>query len=153
MPDDSADFVVAFQAFHWFDKPETRAEFTRILKSNGHLVLVWNERLLDTTPFLIDYEKLLTTHGTDYHVVRHEKTNLEKLKCFFRGDFATRMFTNTQALDFEGLKGRVLSVSYTPPEGHPNHEVMMKDLRGIFDRHQIDGEVALDYRSMVYIGR
>ena len=28
------------------------AEFERILKPGGHIVLIWNERQLDTTPFL-----------------------------------------------------------------------------------------------------
>ena len=33
----SIDFVVAAQAFHWFDPEKTRAEFNRILKQNGHI--------------------------------------------------------------------------------------------------------------------
>ena len=52
LPDQSADLIIAAQAFHWFNTPETRAEFTRILKPDGHIVLIWNERKLDATPFL-----------------------------------------------------------------------------------------------------
>jgi SAM-dependent methyltransferase len=37
-------FVVAGQAFHWFDAPRARAEFQRILKPGGQVILVWNER-------------------------------------------------------------------------------------------------------------
>src|SRR3954468_20199343 len=51
----SVDFVVAAQAFHWFNPKPTRAEFTRILKPGGWVVLMWNERRLDTNPFLRDY--------------------------------------------------------------------------------------------------
>ena len=43
-----------------------RREFVRILKPGGWLVLLWNERLTDSTPFLRDYEQLLLTYGTDY---------------------------------------------------------------------------------------
>src|SRR5436190_5922335 len=49
LPDDSVNIVVAAQAFHWFDAEKTRPEFKRILKPGGHIVLIWNERQLDTT--------------------------------------------------------------------------------------------------------
>ncbi len=35
-----------------------RREFVRILKPAGWLVLLWNERLTDSTPFLRDYEAI-----------------------------------------------------------------------------------------------
>src|SRR5580765_5018374 len=59
LPDASVDMVLAAQAFHWFDAEKTRPEFRRILKPGGYTVLVWNERQLDTTPFLVEYEALL----------------------------------------------------------------------------------------------
>ena len=60
------DFVTAAQAAHWFDRERARREFVRILKPGGWLVLLWNERLTDSTQFLRDYEQLLLTYGTDY---------------------------------------------------------------------------------------
>ncbi|NDC10725.1 MAG: class I SAM-dependent methyltransferase, partial [Oxalobacteraceae bacterium] len=63
LPDHGVDFIVAAQAFHWFNTPETRAEFTRILKPGGQTALIWNERRLDATPFLSEYEQLLLTFG------------------------------------------------------------------------------------------
>src|SRR5262249_1325145 len=48
----TVDFVTAAQAFHWFDRESARREFLRILKPSGWVVLVWNERRLDSTPFL-----------------------------------------------------------------------------------------------------
>ena len=74
LPDQSVDFVTAAQAAHWFDREHARREFVRILKPGGWLVLLWNERLTDSTPFLRDYEQLLLTYGTDYQDVRHERT-------------------------------------------------------------------------------
>src|SRR5260370_1051073 len=72
--DQSLDFVTAAQAAHWFDRGRARAEFARILKPTGWLVLLWNERVTDSTAFLREYEKLLLTYGTDYGEVRHERT-------------------------------------------------------------------------------
>jgi ubiquinone/menaquinone biosynthesis C-methylase UbiE len=51
LPNASADFITAAQAFHWFEPIATRGEFLRILRPTGFLVIVWNDRQLDTTPF------------------------------------------------------------------------------------------------------
>src|SRR5437773_2428243 len=59
LPDDSVDFVVAGQAFHWFDQKLARDEFSRILKPSFWVVLIWNERRTDSTPFLRAYEQML----------------------------------------------------------------------------------------------
>jgi hypothetical protein len=69
------DFITAGQAFHWFDHAKCRAEFLRILKRNGWLVIVWNDRRTGTTPFLEDYEKLMLEFGTDYKEVNHRRTD------------------------------------------------------------------------------
>jgi len=70
----SVDFVTAAQAAHWFDRESSRQEFARILRPGGWLVLLWNERVTDATTFLRAYEQLLLTYGTDYELVRHERT-------------------------------------------------------------------------------
>ena len=44
LPEQSVDFVTAGQAFHWFDRKKAKAEFSRILKARGWVVLAWNER-------------------------------------------------------------------------------------------------------------
>ena len=149
----SVDFVVAAQAFHWFNTPETRAEFSRILKPGGHVVLIWNERKLDATPFLRDYEALLLRFGTDYTKVRHENIDATQIRCFFIGPHATHTFANEQRFDFAGLKGRLLSSSYAPVEGQPLHEPMIADLRRIFDLHQSAGQVCFEYNTQVHVGR
>ncbi|WP_370246977.1 methyltransferase domain-containing protein [Nocardioides sp.] len=44
LPDRSVDVVVAAQCFHWFDPETALAEIARVLKPEGHLAVVWNER-------------------------------------------------------------------------------------------------------------
>lgn len=44
LPDESLDAVTAAQAWHWFDPPAAAAEFTRVLRPGGVVVLVWNTR-------------------------------------------------------------------------------------------------------------
>ena len=153
LPDRSMDLIVAAQAFHWFNAPETRAEFSRILKPDGRIALIWNERKLDATPFLRDYEQLLLDHATDYGQVRHELVSPEALAQFFIGPHTVHDFPNQQQFDFEGLQGRLLSSSYAPGPGHPQHPPMIASLRSLFDHHQQGGQVIMDYTTRVYLGR
>ena len=44
LPVNSIDLVVCAQAFHWFDAEKTKTEFKRILKDNGMVALIWNNR-------------------------------------------------------------------------------------------------------------
>lgn len=153
LPDASVDFVSAAQAAHWFDRKRTRQEFVRILKPGGWLVLLWNEREVDTAPFLRDYEQLLLTFGTDYEDVRHERTTDSVNEFFDPLPYQERVFAMRQEFDYAGLEGRLLSSSYAPGPGHPKHEPMLKELRRIFQQHVENGIVRFDYKTRVYFGR
>ncbi len=107
LPVQSVDFIVAAQAFHWFEKTKTRLEFSRILRENGYVVLIWNNRRLKSTEFLRVYETFLIEFGTDYREVRHENISDVILNEFFKNRFQKAVIPNSQIPDFEGLKGRV----------------------------------------------
>jgi SAM-dependent methyltransferase len=153
LEDASIDVVTAAQAFHWFDARMARAEFRRILKPEGWVVLVWNMRRLEATPFLRDYEQLLREFGTDYEQVNCEQLSDERIADFFAGEFGVRSFDNFQSVDFAGLRGRLLSASYVPLAGHPKYEPMLAALRRLFDTHQQGGRVEIEYDAKVYYGR
>lgn len=149
----SVDFVVAGQAFHWFDAQTARVEFARILKPDGWVAIVWNNREKDASPFLRDYESLLRTYGTDYEQVAQKYPENDPLDKFFgEGASRGRSFSNRQEFDFDGLRGRLLSSSYAPAEGHPNHEAMLAELRRIFEQHARDGRVVFEYTTKLYFG-
>jgi SAM-dependent methyltransferase len=146
-------FVTAGQAFHWFDQERARPEFIRILQPEGWVVLIWNERRLDSTPFLRSYEELLLRYGTDYEQVRPENVCEDLASFFAPGGFRMATFENFQRFDFEGLRGRAFSASYTPEPGHSNYRPLLEDLIKIFQHHQKDGKVAIEYDTKLYYGR
>ena len=150
---DTVDLVTAFQAFHWFNTPETRTEFSRILKPEGKIALVWNERRLESTNFLKEYESLLLRLGTDYTVTRHENIDHAALDSFFDGPWERWSFPYLQPFDYAGLEGRLLSSSYAPLAGHPAHLPMLEELKDIFERHQEDGKVIFEYDTVLYLGK
>jgi len=154
LPTASVDFVVTGQAFHWFQPAAARAEFARVLKAQGWVVVLWNERISDTTPFQREYELLLRRFGTDYEKVSATYPRGNEMKDFFRPSaFEKKVIANEQAFDFEGLRGRLLSSSYAPPEGHPNHQPMLVELMRLFSAHQKDDRVRFDYNSHMFYGR
>jgi SAM-dependent methyltransferase len=152
LPAHSVEFVTAAQAAHWFDREKARAEFIRILKPAGWVVLIWNERCIDT-PFLCDYEQLLLAYATDYEQVRHEHTTASIDFFFSPSTFASRSFENGQQFDYPALEGRLLSSSYTPQKEDARYAPMLEELRRIFDLHNEDGHVSFDYKTRVYYGR
>ena len=153
LADQSVDFVTAAQAAHWFNRERAKREFARILKLGGWLVLLWNERLTDSTKFLRDYEQLLLTYGTDYQDVRHERTTEAVNKFFDPAPFQERAFEMHQEFDYAGVEGRLLSSSYAPGPEHPQHSSMLRELRRIFDACAVEGRVAFEYKTRLYFGR
>ncbi|MFQ5638448.1 MAG: class I SAM-dependent methyltransferase [bacterium] len=150
----SVDFIIAAQAFHWFENTKTRSEFLRILKPEGWVVLLWNDRRTHSTPFLRAYERLLVKFGTDYKIIDHKNIVDENLEAFFgHSGYLLKQFGNRQVLDFAGLKGRVLSSSYAPGQGHPAYEPMLEELRNLFDKFQTSGHVEIEYDTKMYYGR
>jgi len=147
----SIDIIVAAQAFHWFIPDEARREFERILKPDGNVVLMWNRRKENETLFLASYEALLQQYGTDYDQVRHTNINDRILAGFF-DSYEKHVIYNEQFFDFDGLKGRLLSSSYAPMAGHPNHELMLEQLKIMFEEYQENGRVRFEYDTEIYIG-
>jgi ubiquinone/menaquinone biosynthesis C-methylase UbiE len=154
LDDASVNFVTTGQAFHWFDQNAARAEFVRILKPAGWVVVVWNERLTDTSSFLRAYESLLRKFGTDYASVKESYPSEQHMRDFFGPDaYASRTLPNFQEFDFEGVAGRLRSSSFIPAADNPNFAPMMEELQRIFSEHNQEGRVRLEYSTHIYFGR
>ena len=152
LPSHSFDHVIAGQAFHWFVPQLTRAEFARILVPRGWVVLMWNSRRVDSTPFLRDYEALLQRFGTDYREVQHKHVDQSRLQEFFVGEFRRFALYNEQRFDLDGLRGRLLSSSYTPPPADARHQPMLREMERVFEQRAIAGEVHFEYDVEIYVG-
>jgi SAM-dependent methyltransferase len=153
LEDASVDFVTAGQAFHWFDREKTRAEFRRILRPQGWVVAVWNFRGMET-PFAKAYEDILVKYGTDYTRVRDSYPQAHDVQDFFLGgEVLHHTLPNVHFLDLDGLAGRLRSSSYIPQEGHANFAPMMDALRELFRGYQENDRVRVEYATHLYAGR
>jgi ubiquinone/menaquinone biosynthesis C-methylase UbiE len=153
-PDHGADLITAAQAFHWFQPDPSREEFRRILKPGGWVVLIWNERLVPADGFLAGYEQLLQTYAPDYGEVDHRRIGPAALNAFYsHQNWREAAFEYVQYFDLEGVRGRLLSSSYAPQAGSPQHEPMLNMLSQLFERFQVEGRVPFNYETRVFYGR
>ena len=147
---DSIDLWVAGQAFHWFDVARARAEALRIVRAGGFGALLWNERPRSGSAFHDDYDALLRRHAPEYGAVVASRADEAEMRAFFGGQMELATFANEQRFDYDGLLGRLMSSSYAPERGHPEHEPLVAGLRTLFARHASGGRVIFPYLTLVY---
>ncbi len=149
----SVDFIICAQAFHWFEKNACRKEFQRILKPGGKVILVWNNRIVRESGFSAGYEDLLRTYANDYKEVNHTLITEDDFRSLFKNQtYGKITFPNEQIFDFEGLRGRLLSSSYSPVPGEKNYEPLMTGLGRLFEKYSQDGRICFEYETEAYIG-
>jgi SAM-dependent methyltransferase len=149
LPDGSVDLVICAQAFHWFNQRMAVAEFHRIARPAGRLVLMWNSR--DTGDALTRaYVDAIREANGEHPAERRE---LDRGVIEAEGLFSPprlETFTHWQDLDCEGLIRRAASASYVPREG-PAFDVLRNRLALIFERFRdVRGLVRLMYITKVY---
>ncbi|OGT43783.1 MAG: hypothetical protein A3F42_01115 [Gammaproteobacteria bacterium RIFCSPHIGHO2_12_FULL_37_34] len=154
LDNESINWIVVGTAFHWFDVKKIRIEFKRILKSPGFCLVVWNVRNKKQSVLLQDYENLILTFSNDYQQSRAQEFDQTIVKDFFHPfEMKTASFIHKQQFSWDGLKGRLLSTSYSLRENDPKYQDMIDELKQIFDRHQSNGLVEFLYDTKMYYGQ
>jgi ubiquinone/menaquinone biosynthesis C-methylase UbiE len=153
LDDRSVDLITCSQAFHWFDREKTKAEFCRILKINGAVALIWNERRDGASGINREYEDMLRRMVPEYQTVSHRHISLEEIRKFFAPEeVLVCSFSNDQILDREEFLGRLISSSYVPNIGQPGHREIVETAGRIFDAHQTAGKISFNYETKLYWG-
>jgi SAM-dependent methyltransferase len=155
LADAAVDLATAAQAFHWFDRDGTRAEWMRILRPPRWAALLWNDRRSEDFAFGRAYEEFLQKWGgAEYQKVRWSWAVAGTIESFF-GSIGPKAHAipNLQALDLRGLEGRLLSSSYLPGPDDPRRDAMLEAARTLFEQHQSEGTVTLEYETRIYVGK
>ncbi len=149
----SVDLITAAQAFHWFNREETRKEFSRILKSTGYVALVWNQRNLNL-PFQKEYDQMLRDYATDYNTVNHMNLTIEHITDFYcPSKVSTFKFVNTQHFVLASFLGRMQSSSYTPKIGTKEGDALIKVANRLFKKFENEGSISFEYETLLYLGQ
>jgi len=127
LPDASIDAVVVAQAFHWFDAPRALEEIARVLRPQGGLGLVWNERD-ESVRWVAELSRVMQWDvrmpyavGTDFRAVLDESGRFTPAR--------RERFRFVQELDRDGLCERVASTSFIAAMGAAEREVLLESIR------------------------
>jgi SAM-dependent methyltransferase len=127
LDDAAVDAVVVAQAFHWFDAPRALAEIARVLRPNGGLGLVWNERD-ESVPWVAELSRVIHWDarrpngvGTDNRAVLDESGRFTPAR--------RARFRFEQELDRDGLCERVSSTSYIAAMDPVDREAVLDAVR------------------------
>ena len=149
LEDNSVDLVTCFQAFHWFNPEPTLIEFARILKPEGRLAAVWNNRDREDE-FTAQYSHLTQTASKNQSELRYGTERFLRQTALF-SKVTQLTFPYQQALDQKGLVGRAMSTSYIPKTGKLS-EKFIEQLNQLYDKYRDrQNLVYLKYNTNVYL--
>jgi SAM-dependent methyltransferase len=149
----SVDAVTCGQSFHWFDRAKCRTEFDRILRPQGLIALIWNDRARHD-PLMEHYDELLARFVPGYPDCLPRRAAPADIQAFFSGG-SLELFTfpSHQLLTREEFLGRVISSSYVPLSGEPGHEGLIEACNVLFDQFAGNGSIRFLYETQLYLGR
>jgi SAM-dependent methyltransferase len=152
LPDGGVQVVLAAQAFHWFEAAKALAEFHRILRPGGWVLLLWNERD-ESNPFTAAFgDAFRAVPGAAELEAARASAGVPLLTCplFTRTERVN--FRHEQEVDGPGLLGRAFSASYAPREPAAV-AAFTAALTELFDEHQQQGKVILRYVTSLWVGQ
>ena len=76
LPEDSADLVTMASSLHWADFDNACDEFHRILRPGGVFAALWNPRLIEANPLLVEIEAQLTRLKPDLRRVSSGRSGI-----------------------------------------------------------------------------
>jgi SAM-dependent methyltransferase len=147
----SVDVITCCQSFHWFEPIATLSEFHRILKPNGRLALMWNERD-EADPFTQEHDQIIRQAADrQFFDSPARKSAAPVAESPLFKNFQADAFPYSLALNLEGLIGLALSASYIPKSGEA-YEQMIAEFRSLYQRWAGQSDaVSLVYRTNLYL--
>jgi SAM-dependent methyltransferase len=106
LPSQSIDAVLSAQAFHWFANLDSLKEIHRVLKPQGHLGLVWNQRdtqvdwvnALAECEYIVIYDPYCPEDRAHYEKLQTVVPNLNTLNLPFTGHDAIAVLASSDLL-------------------------------------------------------
>ncbi len=150
--DASIDLVTAFQAFHWFDPERALREARRVLRAGGRIALVWNERHDERDAYTAAWRVLVRRASNDHPAEARLETARAFLETPHFANIRQLSFPHEQRMDWDGVCGRLRSMSYVPPEG-PAWDDLIAGMRALHERWADErGVVTLALETRVFLG-
>jgi len=153
LAESSVDLITAAQAFHWFDVDRARYEFLRVLRPQGQVTLIWNDRVA-SDPLHLALDEILDHYGgakRDALVKHEERGDLPKF--FGTAVPAELKWPHEHCLNEQGLLSLAFSRSYMPERDSVPGRQACEQLRQLYRRFASDGKLVVRYSTVAIIGR
>ena len=148
LPNASVDAIVVGTAFHWFDPASAQAEFSRILKHGGWVLLAANERDPQTTTDRA-FADLLAGYHDDALTLMRDLDDCAPA-AFLGAGAVRRVFPYALTLNATDFKALALSRSYMPGSADPRRSQAEARLDECFTQYAVDGRIVLGYRIVAW---
>lgn len=153
LADNSVDFIMSAQAFHWFEVASFKAECKRILRPNGKVFLIWNTRD-ETARINILCGEIYSEFCPHFKGFSGGiKKDDERIYEFFGGRFDYREFDNPLYYDRGKFIRRSLSSSYSLTEKDERYADYLRELGRLFDGNSSNGVLSIPNKTVVYYGQ
>lgn len=153
LADASVEMVSVGRALHWFDVEKAFAEFRRVLKPGGWVVVVAFGRDDGGSEENLALEELLEGFMPE----RHRKKGYEVYgrvgEAFAGGEFHHAEVRGAMRLTWEEFLGLAVSLSHSPLPGSEGYAEFEAALREFFGKYAVDGVVTLGTRYWINAGR
>ena len=153
LPPASVNLITAAQAFHWFEVERARAECLRVLRPDGQIALIWNDRL-STDPLHCALDDLFADFGGAKRSALAAHQDRSDVPRFF-GHARPAEFTwpHEHLLDQDGLLSLALSRSYMPErDSTPGQQVGVR-VGEVFAALAVAGRICVRYTTIAIVGR
>jgi ubiquinone/menaquinone biosynthesis C-methylase UbiE len=133
LPDGSVDVVTVAQAFHWFDAPVALAEVARVLRPDGGLAILWNERD-ETTPWVAEMSRIIRWHERTVSRYQHVPWAEVVARSERFEPLEEQVVPWEQPITRELLGERVRSISYIAAMPQPERERLVAEVVALVSR-------------------
>lgn len=153
LPCASMDLITAAQAFHWFDIEAARSEFLRVLKPDGKVALIWNDRLLND-PLHIALDGIFAQYGGAKRGAMLAHDERSEVPSFFGASTPLECtWPHEHHLSEAALLSLVFSRSYMPERNSPAGQQAAAQVSELFQHLATSGSIAVRYTTVAIIGR
>lgn len=150
--DNSMDFITVAQAFHWFDVDMFKKECKRIIKKNGIVVLVWNNRV-EESPIVKDSAEIFKKYCANFNGFSGSRISKnDNINRFFDNKNDVVEFENDLKFDCDGFINRSLSSSYSLSKDDKMFDRYLAELKDLFYKYADNGILTMPNKTTAYIG-
>ena len=148
---DSAVNHIVCAPSNTFDFQKCRNEFSRILKPNGTVALVFRKRFCECDEFTFEYEKLIRQYFLNTGKQKYnEFSSIDIVSLLGTDSYSFVSFPSYQNFDLNGIKGECLYNDYFGSVEKERYIQLVEEVCSLFEKYNECGKVTIHYKTEVY---